>query len=116
MHSVTSNAVSRAMSYSTSEVKTGKKWIDGKEIYSRVIENPANNVPFLSDVAEVVAYRLKRTYDGENLNSFVYEDGNSSTNSVLLYLENGNLRIIAQSGGFTSVMKWVYVEYTKTTD
>ena len=109
------NTLNEQRSYSTEEVNTGKKWIDGKEIYSKVIENPANNVPFLSDVAEVVEYRLKRTYDGENMNSFVYEDGNASANSVLLFLENGYLRIISQPSGFTSVMKWVYVEYTKTT-
>lgn len=108
------NTINENNSYSTEEHPTGAKWIDGKPIYSKVIENPANNVPFLSDVAEVVEYRLKRTYDSENLNSFVYEDGNSSTNSVFLYLEDGNLRIIALSGGFTSIMKWVYVEYTKT--
>ena len=34
---VTSNAVADALSYSTTEVNTGKKWIDGKTIYSRVI-------------------------------------------------------------------------------
>ena len=37
MQSVTSNAVAKAMSYSTIEHKTGKKWIDGKDIWSKVI-------------------------------------------------------------------------------
>lgn len=33
MHSVTSNAVAEAGSYSTTEKFTGKYWIDGKPIY-----------------------------------------------------------------------------------
>ncbi len=40
MHSVTSNAVANARSYFTSEVNTGKKWIDGKDIYRKVVEMP----------------------------------------------------------------------------
>jgi hypothetical protein len=37
MHSVTSNAVANAICFSTSEIDTGLKWIDGKTIYKRVI-------------------------------------------------------------------------------
>ena len=33
MHSVTSNAVAKSLSYSTTEQKTGAKWIDEKDIY-----------------------------------------------------------------------------------
>lgn len=35
MHSVSSNAVAKAMSYSTEEQFTGKYWIDRKKIYSK---------------------------------------------------------------------------------
>ena len=38
MQSVTSNAVAKAMSYSTTEHFTGKYWIDGKKIYRNVVE------------------------------------------------------------------------------
>ena len=38
MHSVTSNAVSRATSYSTDEVDTGKKYINGNNIYSKTYD------------------------------------------------------------------------------
>ena len=41
LHAVTSNAVAEAMSYSTSEVATGKKWIDGKDIYRKVLTTTA---------------------------------------------------------------------------
>lgn len=37
MHAVTSNAVSDSISYSTNEVKTGGKWIDGKPIYRKTL-------------------------------------------------------------------------------
>ena len=37
MHAVTSNAVADAISYSTNEVKTGGKWIDGKPIYRKTL-------------------------------------------------------------------------------
>lgn len=35
MKAVTSNAVAKSLSYSTTEQKTGGKWIDGKDIYRR---------------------------------------------------------------------------------
>lgn len=38
MHAVTSNAVAEALSYSTSEINTGKKYINGKDIYSRTYD------------------------------------------------------------------------------
>lgn len=38
MHPVTSNAVSNALSYSTTEQLTGGKWIDGKPIYRKVLK------------------------------------------------------------------------------
>ena len=38
MHAVTSNAVADSLSYSTNEVKTGGKWIDGKPIYRKVVD------------------------------------------------------------------------------
>jgi hypothetical protein len=37
LHAVTSNAVSEAISYSTTEHFTGKYWIDGKKIYAITI-------------------------------------------------------------------------------
>ena len=36
MHSVTSNAVASALSYSTVEHKTGEKWINGKDVWECV--------------------------------------------------------------------------------
>jgi hypothetical protein len=38
MQSVTSGAVSQSLSYSTSEINTGTKWIDGSDIYRQVFE------------------------------------------------------------------------------
>jgi len=38
LHAVTSNAVAKSLSYSTTEQATGGKWIDGKPIYRKVIE------------------------------------------------------------------------------
>ena len=43
MQSVTSNAVSKAMSYSTNEYFTGKYWVDGKKIYGRVFASENGN-------------------------------------------------------------------------
>ena len=42
MYSVTSNAVSEALSYSTEEVFTGSYWIDRKKIYKKVFVCSAN--------------------------------------------------------------------------
>ena len=118
MHPVTSNAVSRAMSYSTEEVNTGKKWIDGKPIYSKTYYNVSNfpqsagltNVdvitkinavakdvssnfyplPFITVISGVTYYT--NIYYNKN-NNAIYSDSNSN-------IESANITI----------------EYTKTTD
>ena len=51
MKAVTSNAVAKSLSYSTTEQKTGKKWIDGKMIYRKVIQGTfANGTVLLNNV------------------------------------------------------------------
>lgn len=47
MHSVTSNAVAKSFSYSTTEIDTGTVWLDGKKRYKRtfVYENIINSSP-----------------------------------------------------------------------
>ena len=118
MQSVTSNAVAKAFSYSTTEHFTGKYWIDGKPIYGIVIESPTKGTTLLTGVEEIVDYRLKRTYDNSssNASNFEYYDGTTSSNTIYLSLANGNLQIKGVSSGNNAVMKWLYVEYTKTTD
>ena len=112
MHAVTSNAVSRAMSYSTEEVNTGKKWINGKDIYSKTYYNVLNfpqsagltNVgeitkidavaidvnlnfyplPFVTVISGVTYYT--NIYYNKN-NNTIYSDTNSNIEGVNVTLE-----------------------------
>ena len=43
LHAVTSNAVAESLSYSTEEMATGGKWIDGKPIYRKTFTGIASN-------------------------------------------------------------------------
>ena len=43
MHSVTSNAVAKALNYFATEVNTGVKWLDGNDIYKLTIETELQN-------------------------------------------------------------------------
>ena len=119
MHSVTSNAVSRAMSYSTSEVNTGKKWIDGKPIYRKVINvnsNPAIIQTGLTSANEVINVIIKNTVGGTS-NNFVF---NGCLNDFNVYypwlyeLSPDNTTLSRITGTYSGTVKFVILEYTKT--
>ena len=67
LNPVTSNAVAEALSYSTDEIDTGAKWIDGKTIYRKTIEwgslpsststtNKAHNISNIEKVIKTSGY------------------------------------------------------------
>jgi hypothetical protein len=121
MHSVTSNAVSRAMSYSTSEVNTGKKWIDGKPIYRKVLNingYPATIQTGLTSANEVVGMVCKNTVGGSDDN-FVF--GGILTNNNVYYpwayqLSSDNTTLSRITSTYSGIVKFIILEYTKTTD
>lgn len=53
MQSVTSNAVAESLSYSTTEIKTGAKWLDGKDVYKCTLEITVNNADLQVDISSL---------------------------------------------------------------
>ena len=88
------------INYSTSEQNTGKKWMDGRDIYSRVITGTTNNqsyyIPNTNEIdilTHIQGYVRSRTY---NFNYYIpYSDGddfisigNDANNGIRLYTSN----------------------------
>lgn len=116
--------------YSTSEVKTGATWIDGKPIYRKVFtwttsstsgQNTIQDLP--ANVAEVVnmyGFILTNDYSRLPINCIVagaaYGQaeiltgvGGGSSGPTILFNRNTFARALSRP-------IWVVVEYTKTTD
>lgn len=107
-------------SYSTSEVNTGKKWIDGKPIYSKVV-----NVNALPNNAQT-GYQ----HDIDDVDEFITIRGIAKSSTLSLPIPfvdrsgSTNIQLYASASGFTVSTnydassyagKFIF-EYTKTTD
>ena len=111
------NTLNEQRSYSTSEVNTGKKWIDGKPIYEITIKDNNINttpkvlytIPNLSSIVKIQAIYKSSTnifpawYAGSSGFNWARGDGNN------LIWEYG-------SGVTAPEEVTVTIEYTKTTD
>ena len=121
MHAVTSNAVAEALSYSTEEVNTGKKWIDGKPIYRKVLNingYPATIQTGLTSANEVVGMVCKNTVGGSD-NNFTF--GGILTDNNIYYpwayqLSSDNTTLSRITSTYSGTVKFIILEYTKTTD
>jgi len=124
MHSVTSNAVAsviqRIKSYFTTEQPTGGKWIDGKPIYSKVID--CGTLP--NATAKSVAHNISNLGRIINISGFAYSGANTSplpksnpTNAYGIDVRVEGSYIVIQTGvDRTDYTGYVILEYTKTTD
>lgn len=119
MHSVSSNAVAKSLSYSTQEVKTGGTWIDGKPIYRKCwlsATNWANDTTIgtIQNMGTVVNIIDVTSFSGGG-NYVNY--GNDSQSVALTYVTNAGAVVVKRVGGFANNFpSRVIVEYTKTTD
>lgn len=126
MHSVTSNAVSRAMSYSTTEQKTGGVWIDGKPIYRKVVDcgNAPNGSSQLvaseytnhniSNIGAITKLDLYASYNSPfSVLSVPFIDGQG--NEIDGFIDSTKITIRANNNasGYKVI---AIIEYTKTTD
>lgn len=126
--------VSAGKVYSTSEVKTGDVWIDGKPIYRKVITDTITiyndsgtrrtftwNDTYFTDKTLVRVYGTYK-YNGTTVLSMGcgYQTASNTINySDAVQLYNNTLSLLffsTVSTGFTKVEIVVVVEYTKTTD
>ena len=126
MHSVTSDAVSRAMSYSTNEVNTGKKWIDGRTIYRKVFtatlqtNEQVLTLNISSQMQSLVSVKgLLSKGNVDFVIPYCFIDG-SYIFQISTYCHGANLFIISRSSDGTyftaGCVVRAIVEYTKTTD
>ena len=126
LHAVTSNAVSRVMSYSTEEVNTGAKWIDGRPIYRKVLtatlqtDEEVLNLTVSPQIQSLVS--VKGLLSKGNIDFFIpycFIDG-TTVFQIYTYCQGQNLFIIPRSSDGTYFTAGctvrVIVEYTKTTD
>lgn len=102
--------------YSTTEQLTGQKWIDGKDIYFKVINTGINLVALdtwystgLTGVDSVINYFPKLTRDGEQI-------GSTFNGGTLDYVVRNN-ELLVKGVGFTLTDNYVVatqiVYYTK---
>ena len=108
-------------SYSTNEVKTGGTWIDGKPIYRKVLNingYPATIQTGLTSTNEVIDIRCKNTVSG-NDDNFVF--GGILTDNTIYYpwtyqLSADNTTLTRITNTYSGTVKFIILEYTKTTD
>jgi hypothetical protein len=113
------NTLNEQRSYSTEEVNTGKKWIDGKPIYRKVLNingYPATIQTGLTSANEVVGMACKNTVGGSDDN-FVF--GGILTDNNVYYpwayqLSSDNTTLSRITSTYSGTVKFIILEYTKT--
>lgn len=101
-------------SYSTSEVDTGKKWIDGKTIYRRVVFASRNaNVDVTAwNIDTPIKVFGTASYAGEKI-TFPMFGNNREVYSW--HLVKTSLRVVSVGWGSTWSNIYITCEYTKNT-
>ena len=105
-------------SYSTEETDTGKKWIDGKPIYRRVItgwipKNVSNYNVTSWNIDKMIDLRGFIVQNNGNTLILPYNVGNGD--SLLIYLNNTKTYLVAIIyGGYATTEATVIIEYTKS--
>jgi hypothetical protein len=120
------NTLNEQRSYSTEEVNTGKKWIDGKDIYSKVIEatlpssGSGGSLKDLSAlhidyVTNLIAVIYNTTDDYIVMNGGYHFDTDDMT--LFFRKTNGILYFYRNNANFSkNAPIKITLEYTKTTD
>lgn len=112
LNPVTSNAVAKAVNYSTDEVKTGATWIDGKPIYRKVFTGLTRS----SAAGQWIDTGANVT--GMNIGIIICFNAYDSTiainrNAIDMRINDGKLKYYT---GFENPFDVCTLEYTKTTD
>ena len=113
--------------YSTSEVKTGEYWIDGKPIYRKVIQveiPPTDADGTMAEVYYTVSNNIDKIIDirgfanVDNRYSISFPLWMTTTNYKLYVRANGDnlLHVLNYIKAFSGLSGMAIVEYTKTTD
>ena len=113
------NTLNEQRSYSTEEINTGKKWIDGKPIYRKVLNingYPATIQTGLTSANEVIGMVCKNTVGGSD-NNFTF--GGILTDNDVYYpwayqLSSDNTTLSRITSTYSGTVKFIILEYTKT--
>lgn len=117
------NLYNEQNSYSTSEINTGKKWIDGKPIYRKVIEIGVLPNATSKSVAHGISNlgRVVQLY-GTFINSpnkwatIPWVSTVAAGNNVFCEVDASDVRVTTGVDRSTDTDCYVILEYTKTTD
>lgn len=122
MHSVTSNAVAKSLSYSETEQLTGGKWIDGKPIYRKVVDIgylPNTSIKYvqhnISNIDKVLSISgvVKRDSDDLTYNIPSMWSTSGVTYFVILYANKTQISI-RTTGNRNEFGGYAILEYTKS--
>ena len=123
LHAVTSNAVAESLSYSTEEVATGGKWIDGKPIYRKTVEigNLPNNTVkqianVLSNVDNIVEIRGVAKSSTLGIVLPYIDISGGVTYLANIYVSSKTHLQVNTNYNFSSYTGFAVIYYTKTTD
>ena len=118
----TSTEISKNRIYSTDETDTGKIWIDGKNIYRKVIDcgalpnNTVKNVPIdITNLNKIIDLTITTTdiMTGETIQLPYAQIGG---HVVEAYRQTNSIRLITTSDWSMYTETFAVLEYTKTTD
>lgn len=110
--------INKDNTYSTSEIKTNKVWIDGKPIYRKVIVG--NSITFTENTTKEIQTNISNVDTNTRLDiNLVYRDGTQfklwNTKEIFFRPYTGIIGItITQNVEMESYQ--IVLEYTKTTD
>lgn len=112
MHAVTSNAVAESLSYSTEEMATGGKWIDGKPIYRKVftVTNTSSAEITMGTITSYNWIVNVRVIGKIATNDDIITDGYGNNNLGVVVKGNGNIIVYNQ---YDMAKVIAIVEYTK---
>ena len=95
--------------YSLEEVNTGKKWIDGKPIYTRVINYTGALSTSTTTLASNINY-IDNIIDAK----CVADNGPEGFSPIVVFIDGTNLKG-RTVGNFSSQLLHIVIEYTKPT-
>lgn len=98
-----------AGAYSTTEHKTGKKWIDGNDIYEKTVL--LENVRITENQGVVVGenFGIAKT-----INAILRVESENGTASIGLWINGSNQIVFQSPASYAQGNVYVTIEYTKT--
>ena len=108
--------------YSTDEVKTNKKWIDGKPIYRKVIDT--GTLP--DSVGKKIPHNISNVNQIINIKGYAYRSSDNiclplpsatyDNTAISCYADRTHITIVTYTNRTSFKTSYVTLEYTKTTD